>query len=57
MTDGLPTPQLWYHPYQSGVEYSVKNRADEAVRIEHHELPIDVLASVTLARLNNEVRV
>ena len=27
------------------------------VRIEHHELPIDVLASVTLARLNNEVRV
>ena len=74
MTDGLPTPQLWYHPYQSGVEYSLKNRADEAgrvlflvgaaimasvavyavwrprsvfenVRIEHHELPIDDLAS------------
>jgi hypothetical protein len=27
------------------------------VRIEYHELPIDDLASVTLARLNNKVRV
>ena len=33
VTDGLPTPQLWYHPYQSGVEYSLKNRADEAGRV------------------------
>ena len=29
----LPTPQLWYQPYQSGVEYSLKNRADEAGRV------------------------
>ena len=29
----LPTPQLWYHAYQSGVEYSLKNRADEAGRV------------------------
>ena len=29
----VPPARLWYQPYQSGVEHSLKNHADEAGRV------------------------